>query len=233
MILSMKELIIYSSKASALKLMLIAIVLVLLGYFIFLDAEAASLKWYTAIFLMLFFGIALGIAIYKFIRPSLQVKITASGIYLQKKEYKWEDIARTRSEKWKSQTFFTIYLNSYEYPGTLTLIDYKNRRKGNIITTQIDSENTDLIALENLTEQLRQRDVEKRQQLIFKSKITKDKKNYLPYFLLLMLYVVLTMWSVKFLLLIGLITTAAVLIQEWFYNTIKTPKWTYNSEMFA
>lgn len=229
----MKEIKIYSSKTNALKLFFVSLIFVAIGYILLQDAEENSTKYYFSIFGMLFFGLGIIVGIYKLIKTNLILKINSEGIYHRKKNYKWEEILGTESTNLTYQNYFNIYLETYENPKGTILKDFQNLRKGNKISTIIDNDNIDMIELENLTNSLIQNEQKNRLNLILQSKVFKTKKNYWIYFLLLILYLSLSLWNIKFFILISIITIIAVLIQKWYRGEVTNSKLVEYSEVFA
>lgn len=229
----MKEIKIYSSKANALKLLIVSLIFVVIGYILLQDAEIKSTKYYFSIFGMIFFGLGIIVGIYKLIKTSLILKINSKGIYHKNKYYKWEQILGTESTNISYQNYFNIYLETYENPKSTFLKDFQNLRNGNKISTIIDNENIDMIELENLTNLIVQNEPKNRQALILQSKIFKKKKNYLIYFLLLLLYLWLPMLDFRFFIITGIITIISVMIQKWYRGEITNSKLVEYSEMFA
>ena len=229
----MKEIKIYSSKTNALKLLIVSLIFVAMGYILLQDAEVDSNKYYFTIFGMFFFGLGIIVGIYKLIKTNLILKICSDGIYHQKKFYKWEEILGTESTNLSYQNYFNIYLETYENSEGTILKDFQNLRKGNKISTIIDNENVDMIELENLTNSLIQNESENRQNVILQSKIFKSKKNYWNYFFVLLLFLWLPTLDVKFFILTGLITTISVFIQKWYRGEVTNSKIVQYSEMFA
>ena len=220
----MKEIKIYSSKTNALKLLIVSLIFVAIGYILLQDAEIKSTKYYFSIFGMIFFGLGIIVGIYKLIKTNLILKINPEGIYHKNKYYKWEQILGTESTNISYQNYFNIYLETYENPKGTFLKDFQNLRKGNKISTIIDNENIDMIELENLTNLLVENEPKNRQTLILQSKIFKKKKNYLIYFLLLLLYLWLPILDFKFFIITGIITIISVMIQKWYCGEITNSK---------
>ncbi len=229
----MKEIKIYSSKTNALKLLIVSSIFVAFGYILLQNAEIKSTKYYFSIFGIVFFGLGIIVGIYKLIKTNLILKINSDGIYHRKKYYKWEEILGTESTNIRYQNYFNIYLETYENPKGTILKDFQNLRKGNKISTIIDNENVDMIELENLTNFLAQNEPKNLQNLISQSKIFKNKKNYLIYFLLLLLYLSLSIWDIKSFIFIGIITFIAVIIQKWHLGEVTNSKLVEYSEMFV
>ena len=229
----MKEIKIYSSKTNSLKLLIVSLIFVAMGYILAQDAEEKSTKYYFTIFGMIFFGLGIIVGIYKLIKTNLILKIDCNGIYHREKFYKWEKILGTESTNLSYQNYFNIYLETYDNPEGKILKDFQNLRKGNKISTIIDNENVDMIELENLTNSLIQNEPKNRPNIIFQSKIFKSKKNYWIYFLVLLLFLWLQTLDVKFFILTGLITFISVMIQKWYRGEFTNSKLVEYSEMFA
>lgn len=229
----MKEIKIYTSKTNALKLLIVSLIFVAMGYILLQDAEENSTKYYFSIFGMIFFGLGIIVGIYKLIKTNLILKINSNGIYHREKFHKWEEILGTESTNLSYQNFFNIYLGTYENSEGTILKDFQNLRKGNRISTIIDNENVDMIELENLTNALIQNEPKNRLNLILQSKIFKSKKNYWIYFFVLLLFLWLPTLDVKFFILTGLITFISVMIQKWYRGEVTNSKIVQYSEMFA
>lgn len=229
----MKEIKIYSSKTNSLKLLIVSLIFVAMGYILVQDVEEKSTKYYFTIFGMIFFGLGIIVGIYKLIKTNLILKIDSNGIYHREKFYNWEEILGTESTNLSYQNYFNIYLETYENPEGKILKDFQNLRKGNKISTIIDNENVDMIELENLTNSLIQNEPKNRQNIVFQSEIFKSKKNYWTYFLVLLLFLWLQTLDVKFFILTGLITFISVMIQKWYRGEVTNSKIVQYSEMFA
>ena len=229
----MREIKIYTSKTNALKLLIISLIFVAMGYILFQDAVENSTKYYFSIFGMIFFGLGIIVGVYKLIKTNLILEINSDGMYHRQRFHKWEEILGTESTNLSYQNYFNVYLGTYEnFEGTI-LKDFQNLRKRNKISTIIDNENVDMIELENLTNSLIQNEPKNRLNLILQSKIFKRKKNYWIYFLVLLLFLWLQTLDVKFLILTGLITFISVIIQKWHRGEVTNSKIVQYSEMFA
>lgn len=229
----MREIKIYTSKTNALKLLIISLIFVAMGYILFQDAVENSTKYYFSIFGMIFFGLGIIVGVYKLIKTNLILKINSDGMYHRQRFHKWEEILGTESTNLSYQNYFNIYLGTYENSEGTILKDFQNLRKGNKISTIIDNENVDMIELENLTNSLIQNEPKNRLNLILQSKIFKRKKNYWIYFLVLLLFLWLQTLDVKFLILTGFITFISVIIQKWHRGEVTNSKIVQYSEMFA
>ena len=229
----MKEIKIYTSKTNTLKLLIVSLIFVSMGYILLQDAVENSTKYYFSIFGMIFFGLGIIVGIYKLIKVNLILKINSDGIYHRKKFYKWEEILGTESTNLSYQNYFNIYLETYENSKGTILKDFQNLRKGNKISTIIDNENVDMIELENLTNSLIQNEPNNRQNLIFQSKIFKNNKNYWIYLLVLLLFLWLPTLNIIFFILTGLITFISVIILKWYRGEVTNSKIVQYSEMFA
>lgn len=229
----MKEIKIYSSKSDALKLLIIALIFVVIGYILLQDAEINSTKYYLSIFVMIFFGLGLVVGLYKIFKTNLILKISARGIYHRKKDIKWEEILETQSTNASYQNYFNLYLESYDNPNNSLITDFQNLRKGNKVSMIIDNENVDMAELEKLTNLLVYSEPQNRELLIRKSKIFKRKRNYFIYLLLLMLYLISSIRSIELFLVSAVITFIAVLIQRWYRGEVANSKIKEYSEIFA
>ena len=229
----MKEIKIYTSKTNTLKLLIVSLIFISMGYILLQDAVENSTKYYFSIFGMIFFGLGIIVGIYKLIKVNLILKINSDGIYHRKKFYKWEEILGTESTNLGYQNYFNIYLETYENSKGTILKDFQNLRKGNKISTIIDNENVDMIELENLTNSLIQNEPNNRQNLIFQSKIFKNNKNYWIYLLVLLLFLWLPTLNIIFFILTGLITFISVIILKWYRGEVTNSKIVQYSEMFA
>lgn len=97
----------------------------------------------------------------------------------------------------------------------------------------IDNENVDMIELENLMNLLIYSEPQNRESLIRKNKIFKIKRNYFIHLLLLMLYLTLSVWSMKFFVVSAFITFIAIAIQSWYRGEVTNSKIKEHSEIFA
>ena len=229
----MKEIKIFSSRSNALKLLLISLLFVAIGYVLLQDAPQDSKKYYFSIFGMIFFGLGIPIGIYKLLKRKLILTISNEGIKYKSKSYNWEDILITESKNFSYQNHLSIYLNTYENLDGSFIKDFQNLKKGSKISIVIDNENIDMIELENLTNLLINSDSVNRQRLIRRSEIVKYNKSYYIYPFLLFFYLFLSYWNIKIFFVILAPTVVAVFIQRWFKGEFTNSKWFKYSEIFA
>lgn len=208
-------------------------ILVSLGYVLFQEAETNSKKYYLSIFGMVFFGFGLAIGLYKIFKTNLILRISANGIYHRKNIIKWEEILETQAANSSHQDYINLYLKSYDNPDGSLIKDFQNLRKGNKVSIMIDNENVDMIELENLMNLLIYSEPQNRESLIRKNKIFKIKRNYFIHLLLLMLYLTLSVWSMKFFVVSAFITFIAIAIQSWYRGEVTNSKIKEHSEIFA